>query len=288
MADFEILVADDASEDGTLAMLMDSARLDPRIKVIKRASAWGLTRNLNALIGAARGEFIARLDHDDVCEPTRLEQQVAFLRAHPDHDAVGTWARCLDESGNAGELLRMPVSDSDIRRGLEISNCVIHPSVMIRRSALERLGGYDESITYAQDYDLWLRLVESGKIANLPEPLLRYRIHSGQISAAKLVAQSMFAHRALQAAYVRRLRRGGTWGPVIAAQMCYRSLRGRPGTYAYLLGEHAVRYFASGDRTRGWGLWARSACHGPLRWHPWRLLVSALKQKWGADWERGR
>src|SRR5579884_342064 len=182
--DFEFLILDDGSTDGT-ASLLDSY-IDPRIVRIQNATNIGLTRSLNRGLEEARGEYVARIDGDDIMEPGRLAAQVAYLDAHPEIDVLGTWFRCFDEQGMlVGEWEIAP--NPMVIAWLMGWHCAIgHPTVLMRREAILALGGYDPARLYAQDYDLWTRVIMAGsKVSVLPEQATRLRILPGNISSAK-------------------------------------------------------------------------------------------------------
>jgi len=180
--DFELLIVDDGSTDGTGAFL---ARLgDPRVQVLRQARA-GLTVSLNRALRAARGELIARMDADDAAAPDRLCQQVEFLDRHAEVGLLGTGCVEVTAGGEVVRTIRPPASDPAIRAELIRSNPFVHSSVLLRRAVLDRVGGYDELLPVAQDYDLWLRVARVTAMANLPEPLLTRRLLPGRVSHAR-------------------------------------------------------------------------------------------------------
>ncbi|MBI4253465.1 MAG: glycosyltransferase, partial [Candidatus Rokubacteria bacterium] len=178
----ELIVIDDGSTDATPEIL---ARVsDPRLRVERRPPG-GITRSLNVALGFARSALIARLDADDLALPERLERQRAFLAAHAEVGLLGTGAREVDEAGRTAREIRPPADDRAIRRALIRRNPFVHSSVMMRRSVLERVGGYDEALPVAQDYDLWMRMSRLTRLANLPEPLVVRRLLPGRVSAVR-------------------------------------------------------------------------------------------------------
>jgi glycosyltransferase involved in cell wall biosynthesis len=180
--DLELIVIDDGSTDATPELL---ARVtDPRLRVIHRPRA-GLTRSLNEALGLAHAALVARLDADDLALPERFARQRAFLDAHPDVGLLGTGAREVDAEGRDVAVVVPPADDTAIRRALIRRNPFVHSSVMLRRDAVARAGGYDETLPVAQDYDLWMRMAGLTRLANLPEPLIVRRLLPGRVSAVR-------------------------------------------------------------------------------------------------------
>ncbi len=194
LADFELIVVDDGSTDGTAALLADAARRDERVRVLTQA-AGGLTVALNAGCALVRGPVIARMDADDAALPDRLERQVAFLDAHSNVALVGGGVVLVDEAGR--EFDREPGHAE-----LAESNGLVHGTVAMRTEAFRELGGY--RLDQSEDYDLWLRFEERFGIAALEEPVVRYRFHPGQFSVTKLERQALGALCVQAAARIRR------------------------------------------------------------------------------------
>jgi Glycosyl transferase family 2 len=196
LADLELVVIDDGSTDTTPALLEELAARDPRL-VIRRHSNRGRTASLNAGVRIARAPLVARHDADDVCLPDRLAGQREFLDRHPAVALVGGAVRLIDDRGRAFEESRYPVSDAEIRSAFAYTTPFVHSSVMFRRSAFDRVGGYRTCFAEAEDHDLWLRLAEQHQVANLPRPVVEYRIHPDQATAEKfeLMAVGMLAAR---------------------------------------------------------------------------------------------
>ncbi len=182
LAELELIVIDDGSTDATPEVL--AALHDPRLRVERRARR-GLTRSLARALELAQAPLVARLDADDVALPERLARQRQFLDANPEVGLLGTAAREVDLAGQEVAIVRPPVDDAAIRRALIRGNPFVHSSVMMRRSALDRVGGYDESVSVAQDYDLWMRLAGVTRLANLPEALVIRRLAPGRVSAVR-------------------------------------------------------------------------------------------------------
>ena len=182
LADLELIVIDDGSTDATPEVL--ASIRDPRLRVDRQARQ-GLTLALNRALELARAPLLARLDADDVALPERLARQSRFLEAHPDVGLLGTGAREVDVSGRQVAVVRPPVDDATLRRALIRANPFVHSSVVVRRAAVDRAGGYDPSFPVAQDYDLWMRLAAVTRLANLPEPLVIRRLAPGRVSAVR-------------------------------------------------------------------------------------------------------
>lgn len=160
--DIELVIVDDASDDDTRSVLAAWAD-DPRFRVLHNRTNRGLPASLNRAATASRGAFLARIDDDDRwTEPAKLTDQLAWFRANERGVLVGTAYR--DEWGRA---IANPAADVDIRRQM-LSRCPFcHSSVLFRRDAFEAAGGYDESLPYAEDWELWMRMGRLGSMGNL-------------------------------------------------------------------------------------------------------------------------
>jgi glycosyltransferase involved in cell wall biosynthesis len=172
--DLELLVIDDGSTDATPEIVRGFR--DGRIRVERDPENLGLPRSLNKGLAMARGEYIARMDADDISLPRRLERQVAFMDEHPEIGASGTWARTIGHG--AGRIWRRPIGQDDATATLLFGTPFIHPSVILRRDAfVERGLTYDPALEYAaEDWDLWMRASEHMRLANLPEVLVLYHV----------------------------------------------------------------------------------------------------------------
>ena len=181
-ADFEIVAVDDGSTDESAEILRTVARTEPRLQVESRPNT-GIVGALNDGLALARGEFIARMDADDVSLPRRFSAQLDFLAQHPDCVALGSDVEFTDPEGRPLSRRRPAQDHAEILRQLLDGNggALVHPSVMFRRAAVERIGGYREHYSL-EDLDIYLRLTEHGTLANLPDVLLRYRQHLGSIN----------------------------------------------------------------------------------------------------------
>ena len=178
---FQLIVIDDGSTDETESILEQFK--DPRILTLKQDHQ-GLIAALNKGLAAASGQYIARMDSDDISLPSRFASQVQFLDAHPDVGIVGTACHIIDGGGRLQHVQRWPSSDVHIRWALLLTSPFAHPTVMCRRDLLfDHHLAYDEAYTSAEDYDLWTRLLEHTHGANLDEPLLQYRTHGAGVTS---------------------------------------------------------------------------------------------------------
>lgn len=203
--DFEFLIVDDGSTDKSMAILELLRREDRRIHVFHQENAGpAAARNLG--FRQARGEYVAVMDADDVADPTRLEKQAVYLDAHPECLAVGCRLRFIDPDGEliAEEQERATAHEEIERVMFRGLGGIPNPGAMIRRSILQELNGYREDFPSSEDLDLWLRIGERGKLANLPEILLSYRLHPNSLGTRKHGILNEMAERAVREAYGRR------------------------------------------------------------------------------------
>ena len=204
LSDFELIVVDDGSVDRSLAIAESLARTDARIRVLPLEKS-GLVAALNCGFSNASGRLIARLDADDTAASDRLEKQAKYLDQHSDVGLLGTWAVKIGEDGQQLGHLR-PETDPDcLAELLPRTNPFIHSSVMLRTAILERVDAYRATFLAAEDYDLWLRISEVTKVANLPECLVEYRCHPEGVSHRSRVRQLFSTRLAQRAAVARRM-----------------------------------------------------------------------------------
>lgn len=192
--DFEFLIVNDGSSDGSDAIIDSFAARDSRIRPIHQANA-GLVASLNRLIREARAPLIARMDGDDLSMPERFARQIAFLDANPDHGVVGTWTMNIDEQGHIAPSagLDHPTDHEGFLDALDGKPLLCHPSAMMRTELVRAAGGYRAQYAHCEDYDLWLRLSETTRLCSLPERLLHYRYSEAQVSNKHVMAQSIGA-----------------------------------------------------------------------------------------------
>lgn len=185
--DFEFIIIDDLSTDGSSEILKKYAKKDTRIELIKNTTRLGLGANLKHGVQIAQGQWIARMDADDISMPNRLAKQLEYVTANPQTDILGSYALDIDATGNTIGTRRCPTSHESIVK--YIWSCpIIHPTAFMRKTSLLRAGSYGNE-KRRQDYALWFRCAANGlNFANLPEPLLKYRFtgdyfHRNNLSA---------------------------------------------------------------------------------------------------------
>ena len=152
---------------------------DARIRHFCHPHRTSLVDQRNRGLEHARSEYVALLDADDICKPDRFAKQLAFLEAHPEVGVVGSQLEVIDHEGRHIGYRAYPIEPEAIRRALPLYNPIAQPGCMLRRSAALAVGGYQYKLhKFVEDYELWCRMAKHGfALANLPEPLTRYRIH---------------------------------------------------------------------------------------------------------------
>ena len=227
--DFECILINDASTDGS-EKVVNRYLHDSRIIYRKNEQRVGIVANLNTGIQLAKGEYIARMDGDDVSEPSRLEAQVAFLDEQKDIDMVGTFAQVIDSaSKSTGRFIKKPTSSKEITRDVIVYLTVIHGTTLMRRGIFDRIGMYRQEYLYCEDVDFTYRFLFSGlKAGNIPEYLYRYRYHD-QSTAHTARANALRAFR-LRRATIRQFHLKLTpkqWGLIFAQFIVGYTLSGR-------------------------------------------------------------
>ncbi len=180
-ADFEFLIIDDGSTDDSIEII--ESYDDQRIKLVRNGENIGLTRSLNKGIKLSKGLFLSRMDADDVSNSDRLEKQLNYMDNNPEVSVCGSW---LETIGERQEIWKCHEHDSEIKAQLLFNNSVYHPTAIVRKDFLVRNGFlYDESLSTAQDYGLWVAISHKAVFANIQEVLLKYRIHEDQVGKKK-------------------------------------------------------------------------------------------------------
>ncbi len=203
--DFELLLIDDGSKDSTPQLVADYGKKDSRVVAISRPNR-GLTPTLNEGIEKAKGEYLARMDADDISMPNRFVEQVNYLDTHPECVCVGSRVTLIDPLGSPIKVTDHALDHESIDAGLikGIGWSVVHPAAMLRADATRKVGGYREQFKTSQDLDLFLRLAEVGKLANIAEPLVQYRQHFESVANTKADIQWKLKSKIVGDAYDRR------------------------------------------------------------------------------------
>lgn len=180
LSDFELLAINDGSSDGS-AEILASIR-DPRIRIVDNGRNLGIIATLNKGLDLSRGEYIARMDADDVCLPNRLAAQISFMRDRPDVGVAGAWYRPIGSA--LSRTVRLPTSHDEICAWMPFHCPIAHPTVVLRRKDFVESGlRYDPGHPHAEDYDLWSRASRMTRLSNVAQVLLRYRVHVEQLTS---------------------------------------------------------------------------------------------------------
>ncbi|HUB80042.1 MAG TPA: glycosyltransferase [Bryobacteraceae bacterium] len=196
-SDFEFLIIEDCSRDGSAEIIRRFSEADSRIRAIFHRQNVGLAATLNEGLSEARCEFVARMDQDDAAMPNRLSTQIVFLRSRPQIAVAGSFVYHMGRTPEWDRLVRLPVDHEEIASTLPKSNCLYHPSVMLRRDLILALGGYRAEFHNSEDYDLWLRTSRAYRLANIPVPLLRYRFSATGMTLGRKWEQALYAQMAI-------------------------------------------------------------------------------------------
>jgi len=254
LGDFELILVDDGSTDRSRAIAEQFTRHDARVCVLRQSGGGGIAASLNTALAQAAGRYLARMDADDVARPRRLEKQAVYLDADRQCVAVGCWIQHMDPFDVPLRIQALPSEHQEIDQAFLAGDCgvIAHPAVMMRREAVRRVGGYRGR--YSEDLDLFLRLGEVGRLANLPEVLLNYREHLDSWDFTQRKAQFEAVEQIVREAWRRR----GMQPP------------------ADLFERRNVTIASGAERLRSWALHAIR--HGNLavaRRHAWALLRRA-------------
>ncbi len=204
-ADFEFIIINDGSTDRSPEILRKYEAQDSRIRLVSRPNT-GFCGALNEAVGLARGEMIARMDADDYSFPDRFEHQLALLRADPHLVAVGGEVTWIDQDGDfiRNFCVAHAHEEMDAAQMNGVLGVIVHPAAMFRRQALLDVGGYRKELEPAEDYDLFLRFAECGRLANVNRLVLRYRLHPESCGGRRREEQNRMRHQALVDAHRRR------------------------------------------------------------------------------------
>lgn len=179
--DFELLIiSDHGTSDESLEII--NSYSDKRIWHIHNNPPLGLVKSLNLGIEKAKGEYVARMDSDDVSLPNRFEKQVKFLDSHPKIGILGSAIIFINSAGRPSRFRYFPHTPNSVKWYLLFNSCSAHPTVMGRKEIFMKLGGYNIEALHAEDYEFWVNALQETQIANLPEVLLQFRIHKESIT----------------------------------------------------------------------------------------------------------
>lgn len=182
---WELLIINDGSTDGTAEIAVKHAEQDNRIKYYENEENKGLVYTRNKGLQEAKGKYIANLDSDDLALPSRLTKQVYFVEKNPDIVLVGSACELIDSLGNKIGIEKRPIKGEMLHSLLVFSNYFINSSVLFRKSPTEKACKYKEGFQLAEDYEFFTQLATYGSITNLNEKLVKYRIHDQNISRLK-------------------------------------------------------------------------------------------------------
>lgn len=183
--DFELILVNDGSTDGSGDICREYSKSDPRIVLIDCPTNGGVVTAANAGIAKSRAPLIARVDADDLSMPERFARQYAYMMKHPNLAVLGSATRIIDEAGKVTRRNDFPLTPTKVKRALEQGGCTIaQPVCLMRKEAILKAGGYHIIFqSHAEDYDLFLRISDLGyDLANLPQPLLNRRIHGNNLT----------------------------------------------------------------------------------------------------------
>jgi glycosyltransferase involved in cell wall biosynthesis len=196
--DFEFIIIDDGSSDCSHSILDAYAKRDSRVRVYHQGNK-GLVDALNRGCSLARGKYVARMDADDIAIEHRLRWQVDFMDHHPEIAVVAGGIELINATGKSLKMCPIPTSDSEIKSALLESCTLCHPTVFMRIDAFRAVNGYRKAVVEAEDYDLWLRIADRFNFSGLKVIVLKYRLHSYQVTVRKcrnLVVSSLCARAA--------------------------------------------------------------------------------------------
>ena len=291
LEDLELVVVDDGSTDQTPQILADFAGRDERIRIVRQHG--GVSRARNRGCREARGRYLACLDADDAALPERLAWQVAFLDANPEVAVVGGGGLMIDHRGVQFGVAAYPQDPAEVVAYLQSGRVpLIHSAATMRPDAFHAVAGYRPVFERAQDYDLWLRIAAQGRITNLHEPVVRYRVHAGQASIEDVTKTATAVAVALAAA---RARASGEPDPLDTAESLDADLVEGMGVSAAEIAVEEVRWGLwlartlekAGYHARAEPLWSQVAASAAATGNPGAMRARVLRARADA-WSRRR
>jgi len=256
-ADFELVVVDDGSSDRSAEIVRRFAERDRRI-VARFGPRRGVAAARNECVHLARAELLAVMDADDVAEPRRLEVQLGYLDGHPECVALGGQLLCIDEDGDPLWPTELPLDHDtiDARLMAGYGGALANPAAVLRRAAVIEAGGYRAHFKFGtEDFDLLLRLAELGRLANLPDILVRYRLHPASLTARSRAGQLEEAASAIRDACTRRgvARRDPEVRPAPDRseidELAHRAMKAREHGHARTARKYAIRTLGAAPLT---------------------------------------
>ena len=266
--DFEFIIINDGSSDQSLSILQKYAKEDNRIRLVTRENR-GLVFTLNEMIEIAKGKIIARMDADDISLPNRLNTQYDFMLNNQHILASGCNSELIDEFGYKIGTHILPNEHQEIDYNNLRGRCSIcHPSAVMRSKYLKNIGGYNRYARNAEDLDLWLRLAEAGRLANISDILLKYRVHFASESAIHNVNQKNTAINVCNIAWKRR----GIEACVIDPSVAWRSGSDRDAQLSFAL-QNGWAAWKRKHREAWWNYTKKAILLNPFSISSWKLLI---------------
>jgi len=268
--EFELLILNDGSTDGSEAIIDYFVNKDPRCKKLSWPNQ-GLIATLNAGLREAKGEVVFRMDADDICKPNRFEKQWNYLQENPDCVAIGSQVLLIDSDGLAIKefpcIINHEGIDAENLKG--IGSVITHPTVVMRKSSVELVGGYCDKYEHAEDLDLFLKLAEVGRLANIPEVLLEYRQHATSIGYSKRAEQLSSAKLA---AFDAKKRRG-----VVNNDLSVNASEISTPALSQVYTKWAWWALSGGNVATARKYAFKAILSAPLKWHSWKLLACSIR-----------
>jgi glycosyltransferase involved in cell wall biosynthesis len=261
--DFELIAINDGSTDNSADIL--ASFHDNRLRIINNDGNKGLIHTLNKGLDEAKGKYIARMDADDVALPNRLEIQLKRLAENPSIVLIGTNMEQIDSRGLTVGYIDYPETDMSIRETLKTHSAFGHPTVIFDKKAAIEVGGYRGEFKHCEDYDLWLRLSTKGELANVQIPLLRYRIHSNQITFNNIKAQHLAHMKAI------------TDNLGITDYSIFDKITGKDGTLASKYLSIAYQQKQIGESAASTKLCLVAIFQAPLNPRAWKFQIALIK-----------
>lgn len=269
LAAFEVVTINDGSTDASGQILENFAKRDPRVRVITTPNG-GVAKALNRCIDEARGKYLARMDADDVAMPDRFEKQAAYLDAHAECVCVGGQVMVIEPFGSPLHVAEHALDHETIDRELMNGRgwAMVHPAVMMRRQAVIDAGKYRLQYNHSEDLDLFLRLAERGKMANLPDVVLRYRHHPSSANHTRYAEQCRIKRDIVREAHERR-------GLTLASDWTF--VHPAPLPLPELFTKWAWAALKAGNATAARKHAATAVKKSPLSMAAWKVMLCAVR-----------